>query len=338
MFVGLVVAAAAAAAAAGTPLPAASESVEARCLAAPQRLGEEALCMPTGVEMTRSPPPTYTATFTLASPPPATGQEWVNSTFTISVDSSWAPHSASRFYNLARLGFFEQQRLYRVVPGWVVQFGASGSPEVAAVYDARRNRPGVIVVSDPVRHANSRGTVAFGASYDERGLAVNRTTELRVNLGDNAAALDPRGFAPFGMISAADMAAGLGVYVEYGELPALCGGGTANPHRPERCDGPDAGRMCAEGNAYLRQNFPLMTYVASVVVDDDGRGGGGHAADDGYGGTRDNGGAWVLATALVVLMYVCFGLCVIGGVVKVVLAVRRRLALLRGRATDPATE
>ena len=56
----------------------------------------------------------------------------------IQVTREWAPIGADRFYNLVRNGFYDEQRFYRVVPGFVVQWGFSGNPELnQAWYRAR---------------------------------------------------------------------------------------------------------------------------------------------------------------------------------------------------------
>ena len=176
-------------------------------------------------------PDTFIVTFHVRSPSTtASNSDTAGGTsfsFQIHVTKEDAPYAAQRFYNLARascsengddgkekgegsvysnsFSFFGGQRFYRVVPGWVVQFGVSGTPAVSAIYQHTNDVPGAIIPADPVRKTNGMGTVAFSAAYSAEGMACNQTSELFINLADNAKELDARGFAPFGSISRDDM-------------------------------------------------------------------------------------------------------------------------------------
>ena len=162
--------------------------------------------------------------------------------FVIEVQRDWAPLGADRFYNLVKSGYFADARFFRVIPGFMAQFGIHGDPHVAAAWrDAT-------IADDPVRQHNSRGAVSFATAGPG-----TRTTQLFINYGDNRQ-LDGMGFAPFGrVVDGMDVVDRL--YGAYGE-------------GAPRGRGPDQGRIQVEGNAYLEREFPQLDYVrvASVVT------------------------------------------------------------------------
>src|SRR5262245_6277483 len=51
--------------------------------------------------------------------------------FIVLVTREWAPLGADRFYNLVKEGFYDSVRFIRVISGFMVQFGVSGSPMVS---------------------------------------------------------------------------------------------------------------------------------------------------------------------------------------------------------------
>src|SRR5947199_5305303 len=123
------------------------------------------------------------------------------------VHRSWAPHGVDRLYALVHDGFYDGARFFRVVRGFVVQFGLPADPRLGRVWSSQ------FIPDDPVRHPNRRGTVAFASAGPN-----TRTTQLFVNLADNLR-LDALGFAPIGQV-----AEGLGIvdglYGLYGERPS----------------------------------------------------------------------------------------------------------------------
>lgn len=162
--------------------------------------------------------------------------------FVIAVQRRWAPLGADRFYHLTRSGYYDGVRFFRVVSGFMVQFGIHGDPTVSAAWRNLR------IPDDPVRRTNIRGMVSFATAG-----AGTRTTQVFINFGNNDA-LDGMGFAPFGqVIEGMDVVDRL--YSGYGE-------------GAPRGRGPDQGRIQAEGNAYLERAFPRMDYVkrASIVT------------------------------------------------------------------------
>lgn len=161
--------------------------------------------------------------------------------FVIAVHRKWAPRGADRFYNLTRSGYYDDVRFFRVISGFMVQFGIHGDPAVSAAWREQR------IPDDPVARTNLRGYV----SYATAGPGT-RTTQVFINFGSNDA-LDAQGFAPFGqVVEGMDVVDKL--YAGYGE-------------GAPRGRGPDQGRIQAEGNSYLKSAFPRMDYVkrASIV-------------------------------------------------------------------------
>lgn len=153
--------------------------------------------------------------------------------FEITVDRSNAPIGADRFYNLVRLGYYNDARFHRVVPGFITQFGLAGNPEHSQVW---MNQP---VKDDPNKISNVRGTIAFAFTEPN-----TRTTQLYINMVDNSR-LDSGGFAPLGSISKG-MEVVDKIYSGYGET---AGGGVRRG---------DQSKIVEEGNAYLDREFPLL--------------------------------------------------------------------------------
>ena len=149
--------------------------------------------------------------------------------FVVEVHRDWAPIGADRFYNLVRNGYFTNASFFRVVPGFVVQFGLSADPAVNQVWkDAK-------IQDDPVVQSNKRGYLVFATAGPN-----TRTTQLFINFGDNAR-LDAMGFAPF-----ATVVEGMDVvdkiYPGYGESP-------------------DQGQLTDQGDAYVKANFPKIDKI-----------------------------------------------------------------------------
>jgi peptidyl-prolyl cis-trans isomerase A (cyclophilin A) len=154
--------------------------------------------------------------------------------FTVEVIRAWAPNGADRFYNLVKHHYYDGTSFFRVVPGFVVQFGLSGNPALNAIW------PNATIADDPVTQHNAVGTLTFADSGPN-----SRTTQLFINLGDNAQ-LDRMGFAPFGRI-VSGMGAVTRIYSGYGETP-------------------DQGAITAQGDAYLRSNFPHMDRIITARI------------------------------------------------------------------------
>ena len=165
--------------------------------------------------------------------------------FVVEVHRDWAPNGADRFYNLVKNGFFDNARFFRVIPGFMVQFGINGDPAVSAVWrDARIPR-------DPVKEGNKRGNITFAMQGGPSG-PDTRTTQVFINFGDNSQ-LDSSGFAAFGKVTKG-MDVVDKIYSGYGE-------GAPSGR------GPEQGRVQAEGNAYLTKDFPKMDYIKKTTIE-----------------------------------------------------------------------
>jgi peptidyl-prolyl cis-trans isomerase A (cyclophilin A) len=162
-------------------------------------------------------------------------------TFVIEVHRDWAPNGADRFYNLVKSGFYGNARFFRVIEGFMVQFGINGDPNIAAAWrDAN-------IKDDPVKQSNARGMVTFATAGPN-----TRTTQVFVNFGNNGF-LDEQGFSPFGKV-VSGMEVVDSFYGGYGE-------GAPNGN------GPDQGLIQQRGNAYLEKAFPKLDYVKQATIE-----------------------------------------------------------------------
>lgn len=160
--------------------------------------------------------------------------------FTVEVTRSLAPLGADRFYNMVRSGYFKDIAFFRVIAGFMCQFGIHGDPKVATAWRSAR------ISDDPVKASNTRGAITFAMAGPD-----TRTTQLFINFGDNAR-LDGMGFPSFGKVTEGmDVVDKLNS--EYGE-------------GAPRGRGPDQGRVQMEGNAYLKKDFPNLDYIKSANI------------------------------------------------------------------------
>lgn len=157
-------------------------------------------------------------------------------TFVIEVTRAWSPLGADRFYNLARAGYYDGIRFFRVVPNFVVQFGLHGEPAVSQAWSKHR------IQDDPVKESNTKGTVTYAKSGPN-----TRTTQVFVNLGDNSR-LDEQGFSPFGkIVEGLDVVEKLNG--EYGDTLTKL-----------------QGKIVAEGNAFLAQRAPKLDFIKKATI------------------------------------------------------------------------
>ena len=161
--------------------------------------------------------------------------------FVIEVRRDWAPNGADRFFNLVKNGFYDNVRFFRVISGFMVQFGISGDPNLSAQWRVAQLR------DDPVKQSNRRGTITYAMAGPN-----TRTTQVFINFADNSG-LDGQGFSPFGQV-----ASGMNI------VDSLFSGyGEGAP----RGKGPDQGRIQREGNAYLTKDFPNLDYVKKATIE-----------------------------------------------------------------------
>jgi peptidyl-prolyl cis-trans isomerase A (cyclophilin A) len=160
--------------------------------------------------------------------------------FTVKVTRAWAPNGADRFYNLVRNNFYDGASFFRVVQGFVVQFGLSAHPEVSKAWrDAS-------IQDDPVVQSNKKGFL----TYAMRG-PNTRTTQLFISLVDNAR-LDAMGFAPFGEVTQG-MEVVEQLYSGYGD-------------GAPRGNGPQQGLIQDRGSEYLAKDFPLLDSIRTARI------------------------------------------------------------------------
>ena len=160
--------------------------------------------------------------------------------FTVDVTRAWAPRGADRFYRLVTDGYFKDIRFFRVLPGFMAQFGMSGNPALTAKMDSLR------IPDDPVTQSNKRGMVTFATAGPN-----TRSSQFFINYGDNAS-LDSQGFSPFGRV-----VDGMKV------VDALYGGyGEGAPNGA----GPSQDSIRTRGNEYLQRAFPKLDYIKSATI------------------------------------------------------------------------
>ena len=171
--------------------------------------------------------------------------------FVIDVKRAWAPNGADRFYNLVKIGYFEDIALFRVVEGFVVQFGIHGDKRIAKKWLDSNIAP------DPQKESNTKGKLTYAMA----GSPDTRSVQLFINYGDNSR-LDSQGFAPIG-----EVVEGMDVvekfYKGYGE-------------RTTR----EQGAIAEGGNAFLRERYPDLDYIKKASLMD-GAGATGSAAPSG---------------------------------------------------------
>jgi peptidyl-prolyl cis-trans isomerase A (cyclophilin A) len=173
---------------------------------------------------------------------PATYQVKFDTTrgeFTVTVHRDWAPAGADRFYNLVKHHYYDGARIYRVIPGFVAQFGINANPPVNAAWAK------ATIKDDPVTQKNLRGTLTFAKT----SLPNSRTTEIFINLKDNTG-LDPQGFAPFATVDDKGMNI---VEMFYDQYPDPAG---AN----------EQPNMEKGGEPYIASKFPKLDAIKTATI------------------------------------------------------------------------
>ena len=157
--------------------------------------------------------------------------------FTMLVHRDWAPRGAERFYQLIKNKYYDGAPFYRVVPGFMVQFGMNGDPKGTRYWD--KSFP-----DDPVIQKNLPGTVSYAMSGPR-----TRSTQLFINYGDNARSLDPQGFSPFAEVIEG-MQNVVAINAQYGQKPKQ-------------------GMLARSGNKYVFKEFPDIDYIVKATLIDD---------------------------------------------------------------------
>jgi peptidyl-prolyl cis-trans isomerase A (cyclophilin A) len=154
--------------------------------------------------------------------------------FTVHISREWAPHGADRFYNLVKHHYFDGCPFFRVIAGFMAQFGLTPYPEVNKAW-MNANIP-----DDPVKASNTRGKITFA----QTGAPNSRSTQLFINYADRNAQLDSQHFSPIGEVTS-----GMEVVdkldSEYG-------------------DNADQGAITMQGGPYLKKAMPHLDYMNTV--------------------------------------------------------------------------
>ena len=160
--------------------------------------------------------------------------------FVVEVTRAWAPIGADRFYNLVKNGYYDGVHFFRVMEGFMAQFGMHGDPQINAQWSRAQ------IADDPVVVSNTRGTITYA-----KGGPDTRTTQLFINFVDNSR-LDPDGFAPFGAVTEG-MDVVDQIYSGYGALAP-------------QGNGPIRQNIVARGNEYLDEDFPELDHIISATL------------------------------------------------------------------------
>jgi peptidyl-prolyl cis-trans isomerase A (cyclophilin A) len=167
----------------------------------------------------------------------------------VKAHKDWAPNGAGQLYTLVKENHFDDARFFRVVKGFVAQFGLSGTPEQNEKWQSK------CIPDEPVKHANTRGTLSFASTAKPN----TRSTQLFFNLVDNPV-LDTYGG---GYPPVAEVVAGLDVvdslYNEYGDAAPKSGSQYGK-------EGPNQDSIEKLGNAYLTRGWPKLDYIKTARV------------------------------------------------------------------------
>jgi peptidyl-prolyl cis-trans isomerase A (cyclophilin A) len=157
--------------------------------------------------------------------------------FVIEAHREWAPNAADRFYNLVKNGFYDNARFFRVLGGFMAQFGLNGDPGI--------QRPWTFagLPDEPTKQSNTRGFVSFARESSPN----SRYTMVFINYKDNSY-LDSEGFPPFGQV-VVGMEIAEKLYSGYG-----------------RNNVPDQRRIISEGNAYLAAEYPKLDFIRRARI------------------------------------------------------------------------
>ena len=160
-----------------------------------------------------------------------------NGTFVAEFHKDWAPIGVGHIYDLAKDNFYDEARFFRVIPGFMAQFGLAADPEKTAKWSAN-------IKDDPVKAKNTRGMITFAKT----GLPNSRSTQLFINYGDNSN-LDATGFAPIGKV--------------------LTGMDVVDAIHSGYREAPQQGQITQFGNDYLKKTFPNLDYIKTIKLVDD---------------------------------------------------------------------
>lgn len=192
-------------------------------------VAESPLLQPKSATMTQTAPASFRAKFQTTA-----------GDFTVEAQRDWAPRGVDRFYNLVKNGFYDGSCVFRVISGFMAQFGIHGDPKVSTAWRQAR------IQDDPVKQSNKRGYLSYAMAGPH-----TRTTQLFINYADNSR-LDQTGFAPIGRV-----VEGMDVVDRF-----HAGYGEGAPQGK----GPDQGRLQSEGREYLTKSFPQLDCITKASI------------------------------------------------------------------------
>jgi len=180
-------------------------------------------------------------------PAPATYQiemETTQGSFSLTCHRDWSPNGADRLYWLVDHGYYSDIAFYRVMNGFMAQFGMHTDPKLNETYKDKTHA----IPDDPSGvQSNTRGRLSFATSGPD-----TRTTQLFINFGNNAN-LDPMGFTPVCEVDGSGMSVVDKLYNKYGD-------------GAPRGAGPRQGFIARRGNEYLRGSFPKLDYLTKATI------------------------------------------------------------------------
>jgi len=150
----------------------------------------------------------------------------------VEVNPEWAPIGAKRFLDLIDNKYYDEARIYRVIPGFIAQWGVPADPKEWKKWGENKIR------DDPVKVSNTQATMSFATSGPDC-----RGSQVFINYDDSCSQLDSQGFAPFAKVTK-----GFDVSLKFVEMQR----------------GPDQNAAKAEGNAYFLSKYPQLTYIKTA--------------------------------------------------------------------------
>jgi len=195
--------------------------------------GRSPLLDPTPTQLARAAPDSFVVTL-----------ETSRGRVVLVAHRDWSPLGVDRLHFLVRHGYYDGARIFRVVPGFVVQWGISGDPAVNAAWKDRD------LPDEPVKQSNTRGRLAYA-----RGGPNTRGTQLYINLAANAR-LDTT--STFGFPPIAEVVEGMAL------VDSVFAGYSCRRGSPGTCPSQDS--ITTLGDGYLKRKFPQLDYIRTARI------------------------------------------------------------------------
>lgn len=195
-----------------------------------------------------------TAPFTVILSVQTDAKKDETSEIVIEVRPDWAPLASSRFKELVELGFYNDARFFRVLPGYVAQFGIAADPKLNKewMFCEKNCRA---LPDEPRKERNKRGTLSFASAGKN-----TRQTQVFINLGNNDGPpnfLDGQNFVPFARVVKGMDETVKQLNSEYGIIESVSGG---------LAGGINQGKAAYYGSEYLEKVFPKLSIIRDAKV------------------------------------------------------------------------